>query len=148
MQRPPWAISGITERFHSQREHYLRVVVSAANLSHWWALICCNLVSLSVALSAANFSVCAKGIHLSQSGIFISSSFTAAKHSCWRFSSLPLAVWVECLLLSLSSAFWHFLLLLVYFCQRRSFPPFIGSLGQPWNRISPAFCNQACLHNC
>ena len=35
-----------------------------------------------------------------------------------------------------------FLLLLVYLCWCRSLPPLISSLGQPWSRISAAFCIQ------
>ena len=46
-----------------------------------------------------NFRFVLKGTHLLQSGT-LSAVVSAAKHSCWR---IPLAVWVGCLLLPLSS---------------------------------------------
>ena len=127
----------------------LSVEVSAANLlvSHWRALICCNLMSISVALSAANLSVCGNGTHLLQSGVFISSSFSC-QASCWQvlISSIGSLSRGSA---PVSSAF-STLFFLIFLCRHHSFPPLVASLGQ-W--ISAAFCVQpvyktviGCIH--
>ena len=101
----------------------------------------------------ATFQLVLKFTYLPQSGVFISSSF-----SCQAFmlTGSHLFHWQAeqsvCSYLS-PPLLQPFLLLLVFLCRCRSFPPLIGNLGQPWSRISAKFCIQpvyttasACIH--
>ena len=120
--------------------------VSTANPSHWRVLIYCSLMSLSVALSGGNLSVCAEAY---LSGPFISSSF-----SCQVFTLTGShlfhwqSAWAERLLLSLSSSFSTFPAF-----ARLSLPASLvpSSYRQSGSAVKQDLCRllcSACLHNC
>ena len=134
-----------------------------------WTVCCflsCSVLSqLSVCLSFAVKSVISfrgsfscqsfalMGTYLSQSGVCVSSSFSCqvltltGSHLFHWQSGQSICFYLSPLLSQ------PFLLLLICLCWRHSFLPLIGSLGQPWSRISAAFCVQpvyttvsACIH--
>ena len=125
------------------------MIVSAAILlvSHWRALICCNLISISVALSAANLLVCGNGTHLLQSDVFISSSFSC-QVSCWQvlISSIGSLSRASAPVSPLLSQL--FLFFLIFFLPASLL---LSSCRQSGSVMKQDLCRllcSACLHNC
>ena len=98
---------------------------------------CCNLFQWLV-----TFRFVLKFTYPLQSGVFISSSFSC---QVFMLTGFHLFHWQVEQSVCSYLRFKSFLLLLVCLCWLRSFSPLIGNLGQPWSRISVAFC---ILHNC
>ena len=128
--------SGLSCQSVSHSLSNLLVIVSAANrlVSHWRALICCNLMSQnSVALSVANLSVCGKG-HWSAAICFCSFVSAGAARSL-----LLSAVWVSRETGSFAA-----------FCVHPVYTTVSGCIHRhSVARYSPSSCLfRCCQHNC